>query len=171
MYFSVAKKSRKSLIINIAITRIYFNIYKEILNFFVTDGTSPRDNKRINCLLSRNPYYSFLFWYLIILHLYRKNWHTRDLTIKLPQTVLAMRSGFSSHVIIKMSSFEIAQTNKSWQMNEKNSFDKYGWCTLFTLRKNKIYTVWNVSKYGVFSGPYLDTFHAVEWKVRKIASL
>ena len=27
---------------------------------------------------------------------------------------------------------------------------------------NDIYsTVWNVSKYGVFSGPYLDTFHAV----------
>ena len=23
------------------------------------------------------------------------------------------------------------------------------------------YTVWNVSRYGVFSGPYLDTFHAV----------
>ena len=24
-----------------------------------------------------------------------------------------------------------------------------------------MYTVWKVSKYGVFSGPYLDTFHTV----------
>ena len=31
---------------------------------------------------------------------------------------------------------------------------------MWTFLKN-IYTAWKVSKYGVISGPYLDTFHAV----------
>ena len=49
-------------------------------------------------------------------------------------------------------------------------------CKANMLSLSFLYTVWRVFKYGVFSGPYLDTFHAVlliwfVWTYMKILAI
>ena len=77
------------------------------------------------------------------------------------QTVFQVNHGYSSHVLqtVFLCIFFFVDI-----------------CKANMLSLSFLYTVWRVFKYGVFSGPYLDTFHAVlliwfVWTYMKILAI